>query len=145
MRGKQLIFCLVTMATLVGCSNIPMFSPDPKTKMTNIRVMNFGQYEICQKGKRYRLPLKWGAGDEMSIQVPTGDVIGLAVFKYEIEYKRSSSCMPGFDFRPMENQSYVMNNGVHGNKCFAEIVRIDGSKDRGISLEPNMTEYSCKP
>lgn len=130
---------------LCACNTYPTFSPDANTMMAPVRVMNEGKYVLCQNGKRFNLPLKEEANNVSSVQVPVGEVIGLAVYTEQSTVFSVSYCTSGVNFKPVENQAYVMNNGFFENKCFAELVKQDKSKDTGVSLEPSATYYSCQP
>ncbi|MFZ6734951.1 hypothetical protein ACO0LG_23730 [Undibacterium sp. Ji42W] len=140
-------YATITLAALVlcACNTLPTYTPGADTKMVPIRVMSGGTYSLCQKGKRFSLPLKMEANDVGHIYVPAGDVIGLSVYSSQPGYNKITYCTVGLNFKPMENHAYVMNSGLYESKCFTELVRQDSSKDTGVSVDSSVTYYSCTP
>lgn len=142
MKFHNVVRCVAACvpALLVGCAT--PYVPSAGETMVPVKVLGMGEPLMCKAGQVYGLsPDKSGVA-----LVPVGDRISVGSYMYFDGYMVSHSCRVWVSFIPKAGGSYVTNSGLGGTqRCFAELVVEDSTKETGVAFEPTAGRGACVP
>jgi len=133
-----IVFLLIS---ITGCASSPRYKftkNEPRVEVTN---SGYGGVSMC-KDYKYYTPVSKEKNSGV-IMVPAGDRITLMKNVFFSGYNVSFSCYPRLSFIPKEGEKYIVNADISPEGCYVELVKLDGSKETGISVEPSVAGASC--
>lgn len=135
---------LLAPLCLAACSTpIPKYQPAPDEKVTGVKVLGWGEPYMCRAGKLYALPVQEENGMRRTT-VPTGARIGLINFITVHGYQVVSRCTARASVVPRDGINLIVNGMLpEAGKCGLDVVREDGGKETGVSLEPSVGGPAC--
>lgn len=123
---------------LVGCATPYPFATDEKR--ASVKLLNMSSVTMCRGRELYRLTAAEGKSE---VHVPVGERISVGTSMSYSGYNVTYSCNPFLSFLPKEGMTYILHNGLIGDKCFVELVQEDKKVETGVSFESSVGVRDC--
>jgi predicted small lipoprotein YifL len=136
--SKYLIAMVV--APLAACSVTPPYPLKPDEKVATLKIIAAPEATMCRNSEYYKITTPQG---KTEARIPSGERVSLGTFMQYSGYNVSYSCYPFVSFIPKEGEKYVLHNFVKGDKCYVEIVGLDGATSTGVKFEESIAPRHC--
>lgn len=136
-QGLLLMFAL---SMSVGCAISPPYPFAKDEKTASMKFLNMSGAKMCRGGEFYQLAPPEGKSEAL---VPVGARISVGTYMSYSGYNVTYTCYPFLSFEPKEGVTYILHNGLRGDKCFVELVREDKKAETGVSFEPSIGPRDC--
>ena len=142
-RGLRAVVLLAPLFLAACATPIPKYQPTPEEKVTSVKLFGWGEPYMCRMGKLYALPVQEENGARRTT-LPTGARVGLINFITVHGYQVVSRCTARASVVPRDGINLIVNGMLpEAGKCGLDVVREDGGKETGVSLEPSVGGPAC--
>lgn len=120
---------------LAACAGFPPYlGPAPGLPTARIDLQRAHADTLCVGGKLYSLT----APQPKVLVVPAVGRVGLYSFASIADYNVTYTCMPGISFKPVPDETYLLNFENDSKACHLEVYHEGAANRIGLDVEPSV-------